>query len=195
MAYKLEDLTNVIAPSGSFSKGRIRDDDGSRNGTPVNEQLLGDMTQLFAKLMAEANITPSGNPDNQNVNQIFDALRLVKSAWEDGTDTSPGTIASAGAFIGIEITSTAIELNVEPVNTVSTFVPTNGFPDGSTATMFVNLGLGETLDVQLNSANILTSQLPIKESGNTTANDNISIQPNEAIKITKFSSYWLLERL
>jgi len=194
MARSITDLLNIEAPSGNFSKGRIKDNDGTQNGTPNNEKLHGDWTQFFQKLMDEAGISPNGNADDQVNNQLYDALIRTTRLWE-GYDDNPNTIASSGSFIGLEISKTSIEINIEPINTITTLSAANLYPKGQTSVIFVNLGIGETLDIQLNSTNILSGQIPIKKSGNTTTNDNVSISPNNAIKVTKFENYWLLEEL
>lgn len=60
---------------GDYPKGRIRDNDGSQNGTPVNESVYGDMLQNCVKILAEAGIAFSEQPDNvTNGYQLHDAL-------------------------------------------------------------------------------------------------------------------------
>jgi hypothetical protein len=75
MARDLENLPNVDAPSSDYPHGRIRDRSGSTPGTPVNEEVYGDMHQFFAKLLAEASVTPNNLPDNEYSGfQLFQAL-------------------------------------------------------------------------------------------------------------------------
>lgn len=63
-----------------YPPGRIRDNDGSGNGTGVNEATKGDMHQFFEKLMRLYDITPNDLPDNEaNGFQLIDALRGVAS--------------------------------------------------------------------------------------------------------------------
>lgn len=60
---------------GDYPKGRIRDNDGSQNGTPVNESVYGDIIQNCVKILAEAGISFSEQPDNvTNGYQLHDAL-------------------------------------------------------------------------------------------------------------------------
>ena len=119
MAYKLEDLTNVIAPSAPFTKGRMRDDDGSRNGTPVNEQLLGDMTQFFAKLMTEASITPNGNADDQTTNQIYEALINTPRIWEGQEQNPPAVFNSADSYWTLDLNKKVSQFITDPRNNSS----------------------------------------------------------------------------
>jgi hypothetical protein len=67
------DLTN-------YPSGRIKDNDGSGNGTPVNRSVYGDLHSTISKLMRLYSITPNGLPDNEtNGFQIIDALSALAS--------------------------------------------------------------------------------------------------------------------
>jgi hypothetical protein len=67
------DLTN-------YPDGRIKDNDGSGNGTPVNRAVYGDLHSTISKLMRLYAITPNGLPDNEtNGFQIIDALSSLAS--------------------------------------------------------------------------------------------------------------------
>ena len=59
----------------AYPNKRIRDNDGSGNGTPVDESIYGDIHEFMAKLMRDANINYNGLPDN-NINgyQLYDSL-------------------------------------------------------------------------------------------------------------------------
>jgi len=75
---KLEDKSNVNAPSVSFPYGSLRNNPGDNTGTPVNVNLVGDVMQLMEKIMAESGITPNGLPDNEaNGWQLYEALLLL----------------------------------------------------------------------------------------------------------------------
>lgn len=81
MARGLQDYPNVLYGDGSnsdFPQGRSKDNDGSGNGTPVNEFTLGDYQQFFAKLLREAGINANGLPESEyNGLQYFEALLAV----------------------------------------------------------------------------------------------------------------------
>ena len=63
------DLTN-------YPQGRIKNDGGSGDGTPVNEQTKGDIHEFFDKLLRLYGITHNGLPDNEeNGYQTIDALK------------------------------------------------------------------------------------------------------------------------
>lgn len=73
-----ENLPNVDQPSTAFPMGRIRNDDGSGNGTPVVEQLYGDIVETVTSFMEEAKIVPNGLPDSaENGYQIAEAFKEV----------------------------------------------------------------------------------------------------------------------
>ncbi len=89
---RLVNKTNVTPPSAHFSFGRIKDDDGTGNGTPVDEDVYGDMHQFFEKLMTEGGITANELPDGDyNGFQLFQAFaKYISDRVESGTYT-PGT--------------------------------------------------------------------------------------------------------
>lgn len=63
-----------------YPDGRIRDNDGTGNGTGVNESVYGDIHQTIAKLMRLYAISPNGLPDNEsNGFQIIEALSALAS--------------------------------------------------------------------------------------------------------------------
>ncbi len=67
------DLTN-------YPDGRINNNDGSDNGTPVNERVYGDLHQTIAKLMRLYGIEANNLPDNEtNGFQIVEALKALAS--------------------------------------------------------------------------------------------------------------------
>lgn len=76
-----------------YLNGRIQDDDGSGNGTPVNESVYGDIHQFFAKAMSLYGIIYSNFPDNEiNGYQLIDAVRALAGKNDyilDLVDTSP----------------------------------------------------------------------------------------------------------
>jgi len=67
------DLTN-------YPDGRVKDNDGSGNGTPVNRNVYGDLHTTISKLMRLYAIIPNGLPDNEtNGFQIIEALSALAS--------------------------------------------------------------------------------------------------------------------
>lgn len=71
----------VITPNSEYPYGRIQDDTstGADDGTPVNEEVYGDMHQFFAKLMAVAESLGGASYNNEPENaydgfQSYDAL-------------------------------------------------------------------------------------------------------------------------
>lgn len=55
---------NTVAPGGDYPYGRTKDDDGSGNGTPVNEATHGDIHIFLEKLMDDGDVTPNDLPEN-----------------------------------------------------------------------------------------------------------------------------------
>lgn len=71
MAVGIENFDNVTSPDADYPKGRIKDDTGADDGTPVDLKTYGDIHQTFAKLLrlpgafSGNGITPNGVHDNE----------------------------------------------------------------------------------------------------------------------------------
>lgn len=64
----------------NFPDGRIKDNDGSGNGTGINERTNGDIHQTISRLMRKYGIVPNNMPDNvTNGFQIVDAIQALAS--------------------------------------------------------------------------------------------------------------------
>ncbi|HLF67442.1 MAG TPA: hypothetical protein VI522_07465 [Gammaproteobacteria bacterium] len=87
MARKLANQDNVQAPDSDYPYARIKDNDGSGNGTPVNEKVYGDIHQFFAHMLAQAGMTANDLPDNDyNGFQLYEALwKSQRGEWHDLT--------------------------------------------------------------------------------------------------------------
>ena len=84
MARNLELQTNVDGASADYPSGKIRNDSGAGDGTPVSESLYGDVQQFFAKLLRDSGISPNNLPDNTtNGFQLNKALigAVLDSDW------------------------------------------------------------------------------------------------------------------
>jgi hypothetical protein len=91
----LANKTNVVAPGGSYSYGRIKDKTGpsATDGTPVSEDVYGDFHQFFERMLDWAGITPNDLPENDtNGYQAFEALGY----WQDAG--TPAALVSAGSI-------------------------------------------------------------------------------------------------
>jgi hypothetical protein len=72
-------LANIIIDA-NYPYGRIKDNTGVGDGTPVNEFVYGDIHQFFAKLITLAGIAPNDLPDNEiNEYQTIQALKEFAS--------------------------------------------------------------------------------------------------------------------
>jgi len=98
MGRRITDGTNVDAPTTDYPSGRIRNKSGGTSGTIVNESILGDIVQFFAKLGRDAQpaVTFDGSPDNQsNGFQYFQAfINYVRNVLL-ATESAKGTIEIA----------------------------------------------------------------------------------------------------
>lgn len=77
---KLDINPNVITSDPNFPNGRIRNNTGTGNGTPVNESVYGDIHVNKDKLMDLYGIEPNNLPDNEvNGYQIIESQRALAS--------------------------------------------------------------------------------------------------------------------
>lgn len=80
---KLENFTNVEAPSAEYPFGNVKDNTGTGNGTPVNRNTMSDIWQFFAKLASEAGITPNDVFDNEYDGfQTWEAFRTLTRPYK-----------------------------------------------------------------------------------------------------------------
>ncbi len=72
---KLENIPNTDPPDSNYKKGRIRNKTGLVIGTPIIEQLYGDIVEFIHKLVSISGITENDLPDNEtNGHQVFEAF-------------------------------------------------------------------------------------------------------------------------
>lgn len=75
---KLNTNPNVITSDPNYPNGRVRNNTGTGNGTPVNEAVYGDIHVNKDKLLDLYGITANGLPDNEaNGYQYIEALRAL----------------------------------------------------------------------------------------------------------------------
>jgi len=78
MARSLENKENVEPVDSDYPYGRIKDNTGSDNGTPINEDVYGDFHQFFARMFAESGLTYNELPDNDYSGfQYYEALKTL----------------------------------------------------------------------------------------------------------------------
>ena len=76
MAVTILDLENATPEDSDNIYGDITDDNGSGNGTPMNNKAFHDMFVFFQRLMQKGNVTPNHLPDNAYTGfQLFTALQ------------------------------------------------------------------------------------------------------------------------
>ncbi len=133
MARNLRLKTNVQPPDSDYPYGKIKDDDGSGNGTPVNEQVYGDFHQFFARIFAKSGYTYNGLPDSEYSGfQFYDALLKVCKQFIGVKTISATTnmvFSDMGKLINVSGTSGFIDLNIPNGNILE---------DGSTITVYNN---------------------------------------------------------
>lgn len=76
-------VVNTIPPSADYPFGRLKDDTGINDGTPICEENNGDIQETVTFFMNRAKITPNGLPDNVNNGyQIGEAIREVGGKFD-----------------------------------------------------------------------------------------------------------------
>ena len=142
MARNKANAPNIQAPTGDYPNGRIRDNDGTNNGTPVNEFIYGDIHENIAKLMRRYSISYNNLPDNEtNGYQFIEALRALPSK-NDRIITVSGAasnillsiklsrLESNEVLIGLSATSSqgkttalgTLDNSTKPLNIIGNFV-------------------------------------------------------------------------
>lgn len=123
MARKLKLKTNVVAPSPTYPFGRIKDDTGANDGTPVNEQVYGDFHQFFEKLLLDGLVTANNLPENTtNGFQYNQALeKFIRTI--NATFTEAGTVLFANLLEVISLSGSSP--NNKVVSPYSLFVTPN----------------------------------------------------------------------
>lgn len=98
MARNKADQTNINnTDPANYPDARIKDNTGLGDGTPVNEEVYGDIHEAFAKMMRLYGIEYNGVPDNETTGyQLVEAIR---------------SLASKNDFI-LSLTTAASKLNV-----------------------------------------------------------------------------------
>jgi len=93
MARDKKFATNIDNSNPSvYPNGRIQDNTGSGNGTPVNNYVYSDLHEMKDKLMRLYNISYNGLPDNEtNGFQTIDALRALASKNDFVHDLTVGS--------------------------------------------------------------------------------------------------------
>jgi hypothetical protein len=83
MARNLTSIPDIQAPDADYPVGRIQNEDAPIVGTPIIEELYGDIVQFFHKLMRIAGLTHNGLPENETQGfQFISALQYyVRTAF------------------------------------------------------------------------------------------------------------------
>ena len=113
------DLTNPT----EYPFGRIQDDTGSNNGTPVNTYVYGDFHQFFAALLLLGSITPNGLYESAiNGYQYIQALTAYINQRIVALAASTTQIGSSRfATIAEAITGTAANIGLTPAALTGVF--------------------------------------------------------------------------
>lgn len=100
------DNSNLV----DYPDGRIKDNTGSGNGTPVNRNVYGDLHSNISRMMRLYNITPNDLPDNEtNGYQIIEAIIALASKNDF---IMPITSASGVLNVGLKIGSMLVDEQV-----------------------------------------------------------------------------------
>ncbi len=149
-----------------YPNGRIKNNTGSGDGTPVNEFVYGDLHEAFAKLMRMYAISYNGLPDNEtNGYQLVEALKSLASKNDyvidlstSGADLSValkiGKLQNNEVFLLKATVNKGSETLIKGSDSVTKTVTYVGdFLIGEYVLM-INTASGVTLIRQLNTANI-----------------------------------------
>lgn len=195
MAKILANLTNVDAPVAPFTKGKIRDDDGSRNGTPVNTDLLSDATQFFAKLMDEAGITPNDNLDDQITNQLFQAFEAIEKPYV-GEAKNPDFEGVSPGYAVFNITKQAVNIDLGASISDEIISLTSNVPIGKPITFWIEPGSG-AFNLIINSTNLsFPATKQFRQAGVNANNQTLTIDfvNGDTFTVTEFDDFFLVNK-
>lgn len=100
---RLADKTRVQAPDSIYPFGQIRDQTPTALGTPVNEELYGDIHQLMEKMVSEAGLAGNGLPDNEyNGFELYQALKKLIDNRETSINDGNRSVNGSG---GVNLTN------------------------------------------------------------------------------------------
>lgn len=110
----LENQTNNDnSDPANYPRGRVKNDSGVGDGTPVTEKVHGDMHQFFAKMASDGGVTLNDLPENvANGFQLNEAMELAieRNRWTgSGVVIDDGDITETSA-VQYKITENRIEL-------------------------------------------------------------------------------------
>lgn len=95
MARQLTSVPDIDAPNGEYPAGRIKNEIGEDSGTPVVEELYGDIIQFFHKLMRSAGLTYNDLPDNETTGHQFLQALATYARSLASTTTIKGSVELA----------------------------------------------------------------------------------------------------
>ena len=126
----LQDKVNVDAPDADYPFGKMRDDQGSGNGTPADTDFMNDYTQFFEKMFNESGVVANGLPDNDYTGfQLYEALRVLFPCRQDVITTTWNMDTTGSITVAHGITDftkiRAIEVMVVN-NALSAIIPLRG---------------------------------------------------------------------
>lgn len=187
MAISLVDKTNTDAPDGRYIYGAIRDDDGSNNGTPLDQISHQDFHQYFSRMMAIAGVDYNGyTDDDYNGFQLFEALQEIVTMYKDViiyTDDALLTDAAYG------------RLNIMMVNADKTFtLPPATLVNQNKKVKILKLGTGKLQVIASGSDTLTPSQVLLFDNGggvelaSYNADQHIVVQKNNSDEVIQTSN-------
>ena len=96
MAIGIQNYDDISPADSEYPDGNIKDDTGADDGTPVEKTTYADMHQTLAKLLRLADITPSGNPENEYSG--FQYIEAMDCLYSDGRQKVTVTGAAASTI-------------------------------------------------------------------------------------------------
>lgn len=91
----MANFENVDAPDSDYPGGRVRDDDGTGNGTWAEEATLGDIWQFFYKMFDYSGLTYNEQPDNDYSGFQFWQALILNIRNTAATEDLAGTLEIA----------------------------------------------------------------------------------------------------
>lgn len=156
MARNLTSVPDIEPVSGDYPSGRIQNEDPPVVGTPIIEELYGDLVQFFHKIMRLAGLAYNGLPDNEtNSFQFITALGTwirsltgslsTQGVWQSASiaETQAGLLATKVVTpVGLQGKSATTGETRDGLSTTRMVTPYGlAAKDGGLITKFINIGV------------------------------------------------------
>lgn len=126
MAIGIQNYDDISPADSEYPDGNIKDDTGADDGTPVSKLVYADVHQVLAKLLRMAEITASGNPENEYSG--FQYVEAINALFGDGRKVITISTTGVGNLAEAAYGTRVVFLEGSGAGTFITMKPDASFP-------------------------------------------------------------------